>query len=168
MAEGKAAHMVTYNWMMPRFNDPKQSKIVGKVALTLAPGGHGNQGGWGWGIPRSAPNKDAAWKFLAWVESFDVAKRRALAGGSPTRSDVFGDPDVLAKYPHYPTVLKLIATAKAVPLYTGTNQMYVVLAREFSQVLAGQKDPKTALGIVNKELDELAKDDPFVKRALNR
>ncbi len=35
-----------------------------------------------------------------WVESFDTAKGRAMLGGAPTRTDVFGDSEVLAAYPY--------------------------------------------------------------------
>ena len=47
-------------------------------------------------IPRSSPNPDAAWTFLQWIESPAIAKERALLGGSPTRVDVFEDPELLA------------------------------------------------------------------------
>src|SRR3546814_14271778 len=59
-------------------------------------------GAWGWAIPKSSPAPDAAWEFLKWVESAEITKKRALAGGAPTRSDVFDDPEVNAKYPYYP------------------------------------------------------------------
>lgn len=47
------------------------------------PGGHGLTGSWSWGLPVSSPNPDAGWEFIKWVESPDVAMRRALAGGVP-------------------------------------------------------------------------------------
>ena len=33
-------------------------------------------------------------------------------GGAPTRSDAFNNPEVLAKYPHYGALNKILATAK--------------------------------------------------------
>ncbi len=168
MSQGRAAMYITYNWMLPRLNDPKQSGVAGKVALAKTPGGVAHQGAWGWAIPKNAPNKEEAWKFISWVESFEVAKRRALMGGSPTRADVLEDKDVLAKYPHYTLVKEILANAVTVPIYLGTAQQYDIVSREFSAVVAQGKDPKVALDDLNKGMADLIKEDPLVKQYKSR
>ena len=105
MAQGKAYSYITYNFFRAGIDDPSKSAVVGKVEIMPVPGVSPDKGGslngaWGWAIPKSSPNPDVAWAFLKWVESHDIAKKCALQGGSPTRTDVFDDPDVNAKYPY--------------------------------------------------------------------
>ena len=157
MSQGKAFSMITYNWMLAQLNDPSKSKVAGKVALAPMPGGIGLNGGWGWAIPKNSQHKEEAWKFIKWVESFDIAKKRALMGGAPMRFDVFTDEDVVKKYPWYPKVMWLVMYAKHVPEFQYSTQMIEVVGRELSLAASGSKDVKKALDNAAKELNKLAK-----------
>lgn len=168
MAQGKAYSYITYNFFRTAYDDPSKSAVVGKVEIMPVPGVSPDKGGslngaWGWAIPKSSPNPDAAWTFLKWVESKDVAKKRALAGGSPTRSDVFDDADVLAKYPYYPALKKLLLTSHNFAVFTYTPQLVEVLGRELSLAVAGEKSAADALAAVEVEFAELAKKDGKLK-----
>jgi len=154
--QGKAFSIVTFWMFYVDMQDPEQSQVAGKIGLSPMPGGANLNGGWGWAIPKSSPNKEAAWKFISWVESFPIAKKRALAGGAPTRSDVFVDPDVVAKYPHFSKVYTILKTAKPVPEFTYSTQMIEVVGRELSLMIGGKSVPK-ALNTAAKELNKLAK-----------
>jgi ABC-type glycerol-3-phosphate transport system substrate-binding protein len=154
--QGKAFSIVTFWMFYVDMQDPEKSAIAGNVGLSRMPGGANLNGGWGWAIPKSSPNKEAAWKFISWVESFPIAKKRALAGGAPTRSDVFVDRDVVAKFPWYPQVLEILKSAKPVPEFTYSTQMIEVVGRELS-LMVGGKDASRALNIAARELDKLAK-----------
>jgi ABC-type glycerol-3-phosphate transport system substrate-binding protein len=154
-AQGNAATYVTYNWMVPKLNDSKESSVAGKVELSQMPGGVSLNAGWGWAIPANAPNKEASWKFLQWVESFDVAKARALAGGSPTRSDVMSDPEVIAKYPHTVMVQQIMESSKIIPVIADAPQLIEVLGRELSEAVAGTKSSQQALDAVAEEMKSM-------------
>ncbi len=154
--QGKAFSIVTFWMFYVDMQDPEKSAIAGNVGLSRMPGGANLNGGWGWAIPKSSPNKEAAWKFISWVESFPIAKKRALAGGAPTRSDVFVDRDVVAKFPWYPQVLEILKTAKPVPEFTYSTQMIEVVGRELS-LMVGGKDANRALNTAARELDKLSK-----------
>lgn len=154
-AQGNAATYVTYNWMVQKLNNEDESSIAGKADITPMPGGYSLNAGWGWGIPHNAPDKEASWKFIEWVESFDIAKARALAGGSPTRSDVMSDPDVLAKYPHLATVQEIMATSKIIPVISDAPQLIEVLGRELSEAVTGSKSSKQALDTVADEMKNM-------------
>jgi ABC-type glycerol-3-phosphate transport system substrate-binding protein len=154
--QGKAFSIVTFWMFYVDMLDPEKSQAAGNVGLTRMPGGANLNGGWGWAIPKSSPNKEAAWKFISWVESYPIAKKRALAGGAPTRSDVFTDPDVAAKFPWYPEVNDILKAAKPVPEFTYSTQMIEVVGRELS-LMVGGKDVTKALNTAAKELDKLAK-----------
>jgi ABC-type glycerol-3-phosphate transport system substrate-binding protein len=153
--QGKAYSFVTFNILLSGFNDPSSSQVVGKADIAPNPGG-GLNGGWGWAIPNSSPNKDAAWAFIKWVESKDIVKKRTLAGGAPTQAWVFDDPEVVAKRPEMPRLKELVATAQEFPTFTYTVEFVEVLGRELNLAVTGQKDPKEALDLAAKEFDKLA------------
>jgi ABC-type glycerol-3-phosphate transport system substrate-binding protein len=157
MSQGQAWSMITYNWMLAALDDPERSKVAGKVAIAPLPEGKSLAGGWGWGIAHNSSHKEEAWQFIKWVESFDIAKKRALNGGAPTRSDVLLDPEVLAKYPHYKVVEEILAKSKPVPEFQYSTQMVEIVGRELSLIGAEGKDPQAAMDEAAKELDELAK-----------
>jgi ABC-type glycerol-3-phosphate transport system substrate-binding protein len=155
MAQGQAFSYITYNWMIVQLNDPEKSAVVDKIKVVRVPGGAGLLGGWGWAIPNSSPNPDAAWEFIQWVESFPVAKQRALMGGSPTRADVFADPEVLAKYSYYDEVEKIVAEAVMFPILSRAPQVVEVLGIAISDTTAGNTTPKEALDNAATQLAEL-------------
>lgn len=151
-SSGKAAMYIGNYWMIPQLAG---TEVEGKVYLTDAPGGHSNNGGWGWGIPSNAKDKDTSWQFIEYIESFEVAKERAIKGGSPTRSDVFSDPDVLAAWPYYQDALTIISNAKALPRMLELPQILEILGRELSEAVAGSKSPQDALDTVAQEMEAM-------------
>jgi multiple sugar transport system substrate-binding protein len=168
MAQGKAYSYITYNFFRTGIDDASKSSVVGKVEIMPVPGVSADKGGslngaWGWAIPKSSPNPDAAWTFLKWVESHDIAKKRALQGGSPTRTDVFDDADVNAKYPYAQALKNMLITSHNFPVFTYTPQLVEVLGRELSLAVAGEKKPADALATVEVEMTDLAKKDGKIK-----
>jgi len=157
MSAGEAFSFISYNWMLAQFQDEKVSKLKDKVQLVPVPGESGLAGGWGWAIASNTPKKDAAWEFIKWVESPVIAKARALAGGAPTRYDVLRDAEVLAKYPYYGEVEKILEKARPVPEFEYSSQMVEMLGRELSLIVSSSKDPKVALAQLEKDFNELAK-----------
>ena len=154
-AQGNAATYVTYNWMVQKLNNEDESSIAGTADITPMPGGRSLNAGWGWGIPHNAPDKEASWQFIEWVESFNITKARALAGGSPTRSDIMSDSEVLAKYPHLSTVRKIMETSKIIPVISDAPQLIEVLGRELSVAVTGSKTSQEALDTVADEMKNM-------------
>jgi len=156
MAEGKAFSIVTFWMFFAKLDNPSESKVAGKIKFQAMPGGINLNGGWGWAIPKSSPDKEAAWKFISWVESPEIAIKRALQGGAPTRWDAFLDPEVVKKFPYYPLIMKGLEKAKHVPEFLYSTQMIEEVGRELSLIVEG-KDAQEALDRAAKELNELAK-----------
>jgi len=161
-AQGKAYSFVTFNILLSGFDDPASSTVVGKADIAPNPIG-GLNGGWGWAIPNSSQNKEAAWKFIKWVESKEIVKKRTLAGGAATQSWVFDDTDVVAARPYMDKLKTLVATAQEFPTFTYTVDFVEVLGRELNLAVIGQKDAKEALDLAASELDALAKKDGLLK-----
>jgi multiple sugar transport system substrate-binding protein len=160
MCDGKAFSMITYWWMLPQIDDAKKCPAVaGKVALSVMPGGHGESGGWGWGIPKNVdePTREAAWTFIQWVQSKKVAIARALEGHAPVRTDVYTDPTVLAKFPTYAIAEQVVASGRPFPIFAYSAQYEDVLGTQLSLAAGGQVDSAAALKAAAQGLDELLK-----------
>lgn len=167
-AQGKAYSYITYNFFRPKVDDASASQVVGKADIIPVPGkeagkGASLNGAWGWAIPKSSNNADAAWEFIKWVESKDIAVKRALQGGSPTRTDVFDDAEVNKKYPYAQALKNMLLTSHNFPVFTYTPQLVEVLGRELSLVVAGEKKAPDALAAIEAEMTELAKKDGKLK-----
>ncbi len=155
LAGGQAASMVNYNWQLATLNNMENSDTAGKFALAESPGGVAFNGSWGWSIPHNAPDPDASWEFIKWVESFEICKERALLGGAPTRTDVFNDPDVLAKYPYFADVSDIIESSIGMPQVKDSNGMIEALTTALSEIVAGEKDAQSALDEVAAFMDNM-------------
>jgi ABC-type glycerol-3-phosphate transport system substrate-binding protein len=123
------------------------------------PGGHGESGGWGWGIPAitSAASQEAAWTFIQWVQSKDVAIKRALLGHAPVEAAVYSDPAVLAKYPYYAVAQQIVAGGKSFPIFTYSAQYEDTLGTQLSLAAGGQATTADALKSAADGLDQLLK-----------
>ncbi|TKI06142.1 ABC transporter substrate-binding protein [Martelella alba] len=160
MCSGQAFSMITYWWMLPQLDNQKACPAVaGKLALAPMPGGHGESGGWGWGIPKnvSPEEKQAAWTFIQWVQGKPIATERALQGHAPVRTDVYRDPAVLAKFPYYQTAQQVVAGGKSFPIFTYSAQYEDVLGTQLSQVAGGQGTVDGALAQAADQLEKLMK-----------
>ena len=155
IAQGNAASYVTYNWMLPRLENADESSVAGLCDIAPMPGGVSLNAGWGWAIPHNAADKDTSWKFLQWVESFDVCKARAMDGGSPTRVDVMSDPEVLAACPYLDTVQTIMETSKMIPIMEDAPQLIEILGRELSEEVTGAKTAQAALDTLAAEMQKM-------------
>jgi len=133
-----------------QINDPKKSKVVGKVGWALHPMGtrRGSQtGGFGIGIPKNAENKEAAFLLMQWLTSKEGDKLVALAGGNPSRFSTHADADVNAKFPHMATFGEALKHADPDwrPIIPVWGKINADLGTTLSKVLTEGLDPKAAL-----------------------
>ena len=154
-SQGKAFSMISYMFMLSTFNDDEASTVKGKNALAVMPGGQGLTGSWSWGIPVSSPNPDAAWEFVTWVESPDIAMRRALAGGVPAQAAPYENEEFIAKYPWMTQAQEMIATGKGLPAVTKQAQLVEIMGRHLSDAVSGGASPQAAMDAAAEELREL-------------
>ncbi|MEO6610260.1 MAG: extracellular solute-binding protein [Aestuariivirga sp.] len=160
MCSGDAFSMVTYWWMLPQIdNAEKCPKAAGKVALSTMPGGSGESGGWGWGIPKNTTpeTQAAAWTFIQWVQSKDVSVKRALEGHAPVSTDVYANADVLKKYPYYGAAMDIVKGGQSFPIFTYSAQYEDVLGEQLSLAGGGQAKPDVAIKAAAAGLEGLMK-----------
>lgn len=164
-AGGSAAMFLQWNDSIPRYNNPDNSKIIGKWAAAPMPGvkmpdGKIRQsptiGGWNTGILAESKNKEAAWEFLLWAVSKEMEHKLADAQ-PPARSSVLSEPDMVAKYPEYGPMLDTLKVAWGRPRIPVWPQMTDNIEAALSQAVTGELSPADALNKVNPILDETLK-----------
>lgn len=153
--QGKAFSSVSYLFLLADAENLEDSAVKGKGAVTTMPGGSGLTGSWSWGIPKSSPHPDAAWEFIKWVESPEVAMKRALGGSVAAQNAPYENPDYIAKYPWMAQVKDLVATGQGLPAVTKQAQLVEIMGRHLSDAVSGGKSPQDAMDAAAKELEEL-------------
>ena len=161
--QGKTAMFLDSTVVAGEVNNPKKSKIVGKVAWAPHPVGvrAGSQtGGFGIAIPRNAQNKEAAFLLMQWLTSKKADKLIALAGGNPSRFSTHADPEVNAKFPHMKVFGEALKNADPdwrpiIPVWGKINSE---LGTTLSKAMTGQMTVKQALDQVADRSSKILKD----------
>jgi multiple sugar transport system substrate-binding protein len=154
-SQGRAFSMISYMFMLSVFDDDDVSTVKGVNKMTVMPGGHGLTGSWSWGIPVSSPNPDAGWEFIKWVESPEIAKRRALAGGVPAQEAPYENQEFLTKYPWMPQAKEMIASGEGLPAVTKQAQLVEIMGRHLGDVVSGAKSAQEGMDAAAEELKAL-------------
>jgi ABC-type glycerol-3-phosphate transport system substrate-binding protein len=165
-AQGKAVFAISHNFLMPELEDPRKSRVAGKIELVPVPGKGGQLGGWGWAIPKSSPNPEAAWEFLKWVESEKIAYQRAMGGGMPCQEWIYRDKYFIEKYPFQAMCRQIIAMGTPQPIISQSTEMIEIVGENLSAMVIGDLSVVEAMNKAAKELDKLASKDPMVKEML--
>ncbi len=154
-SQGRAFSMISYMFMLSVFNNDEASTVKGVNQMTVMPGGHGLTGSWSWGIPVSSPNPDAGWEFIKWVESPEIAMRRALAGGVPAQEAPYENEEFLTSYPWMPQAKEMIASGEGLPAVTKQAQLVEIMGRHLSEVVSGAKTAQAGMDAAAEELTTL-------------
>jgi len=151
---GNAAFMRNWPYAYALGADPK-SAVSGKFDVTVLPkgGDNGNNaaclGGWQLMISAYSKVPDAAADLVRYLSSAEVQKKRAIDWSVlPTRPALYSDPDVLAKYPFFKTMLDVFNNAVARPsTVTGAdyNQLSTAFFQNVNKVLTGAESGKDAV-----------------------
>jgi multiple sugar transport system substrate-binding protein len=153
--QGKAFSSVSYLFLLADAENDETSPVRGNQAVTTMPGGSGLTGSWSWGIPNSSPNPGAAWEFVKWVESPEVAMKRALGGGVAAQTAPYDNPEYTTKYPWMAQVKDLVATGQGLPGVTKQAQLVEIMGRHLSDAVSGGKSPQEAMDAAANELQDL-------------
>lgn len=98
--QGKVAMWLDGIGFAPPLEDPKKSRVVGKVGYGLMPKGPAAQAaptfGDGIGVTEGSANKEAAYLYCQWAISKEMGARLLQSGsGVPFRNSIVNDPAVL-------------------------------------------------------------------------
>lgn len=187
LREGKAAMAMSWGEIFPGL-DGKESKVAGLMEAARPPAEAklrspdaagfqeiphiGHQGGSSICLSKHSRNPDAAWIFMQWVCSKDVAVRSALhgSGGAAVRASTYKDPRVLAAAKagpgttrHFPatewTIDNALGSEPKLPAWVEISNH--IIPGELGKLLAGQGTPEQCMAAIKGRADRLAA--PFRK-----
>jgi multiple sugar transport system substrate-binding protein len=151
LAAGTAASSINWpNWVAT-FEDPSQSRMVGKLAYSAIPSGtHAGSseiGHWTMGIMSASKNKQEAFDFMVWATSPEQIKISATRGNPPVRFSVFTDPELTAqeKFRHFPILMDAINFSTPRPRHPKWPEIENAFGIELSKAVAGTITPDEAL-----------------------
>jgi len=149
-SSGKAAFALNWTYMLDMLNDPKESKVVGKIGIATVPGTAKKQsattnGGMGLAISSKSKHPDEAWKFIQFLSSKDFQKKHANSA-LPIWKSLFSDDTVIATNPELIEVSKKqyenIVNRAQVPWY---GEFSTELQVSIHQALLEKVSPQKAL-----------------------
>lgn len=166
MSQGLGAMIITYSPRALVFDNPKISKVAGKMGWAPVPykkgsnlkAGIGWISGWGLGISKYSKNKDIAWKFIKFLADKEMQLKMAVEhANGPTRVSVFKNPAYQKVFPAASVVLEASATSRTRPGVPGYKQIEDIWTSEVGYVLAGQKNARAALQSACDRIEPLLK-----------
>ena len=138
---GQTAFLRNWPYVWSSANEDA-SKIKGKVGIkpmVHIPGETGGAclGGWGMGISKTSKHPEQAWKAIQYFSSKEPQLRFTLETGNiSSRRDLFTDPQIIAKYPHYPQLQKVVESAVLRPSIAQYAQASDILQRYLNATLS--------------------------------
>lgn len=140
--QGKALFHRNWPYAWEIANDPKRSRVAGRVGMALLPAFPGGRsaatlGGWQLGISRFSRQPEAAWKFVSFMTGREVQKRISLyTGRAPARRGLFRDPEVLKKHPQFQYQFETFVRAVPRPRTPVYVPLSNIMQRYFSSAIA--------------------------------
>lgn len=180
--QGTAAMAICWGELFPGF-DGKDSKVVGLMEAAHPPAEDrlrspdeagflevphiGHQGGSSICLSRHSRNPDAAWIFMQWVCSKNVAARSAVlgSGAAAVRNSTYKDPRVLAAARvgpgtrrHFPaTEWTIHNTMRSEPkLPAWVEIAHDMIPVELGKLLAGKTNPAQCMATLKEQVDNAA------------
>ncbi|WP_286133755.1 MULTISPECIES: extracellular solute-binding protein [unclassified Labrenzia] len=150
-SNGEAAFALNWTYMNALANDPKESKVAGKVKVAPAPGVEGKStassvnGSMGLGIPANSPHADEAWAYISFLTQKDVQDNYAKLS-LPIWKASYSEPKVIEGQEDLIAAAKeSIAVMYPRPLVPSYTEVSDILQKNIHQVLLGQASVDDAL-----------------------
>lgn len=149
-AQGTSAMFLDSTVYAAGFENPANSKVVGKVGWVKHPAGvrrASQTGGFGIAIPRNAKNKEAAFLLMQWLTSKEADLKIALEGGNPSRYSTHADATLNAKFPFSAAFGEALKDADPDwrPIIPPWGKINADLGTTLSKVLTENADIKASL-----------------------
>lgn len=158
MQQGKVFQLIMWTDATYAVENPKQSKVSGKLGFDLVPqdkgGKIGQIEGWSYLVPAQSKNAEAAYLFIQWMMGFERQRSQHLSGGASSRPDVYAHPEVKA-LSYSKASMETLSVAKPKPTIPESPQITELLVRELSLALTGKKSPKQALDAAAVDMGKL-------------
>jgi multiple sugar transport system substrate-binding protein len=147
-----------YAWALHQRPD---SAVQGKIGVAPLPAADRGErvstlGGWHIGLSRFSDRKAQGLKFIQFVTAHDTQKRMALSlGWTPGRRDLYSDPDILARQPHFAKLEAVFQRAQPRPIVPYYTQLSAIVQKHLNRVLADKAPADRALEGAQQEINAL-------------
>lgn len=148
---GDAAFALNWTYMYNMANDPKDSKVAGKVGVVPAPGVAGKSeasavnGSMGLGVTMASKHQDEAWKYIVYMTSQQTQNAYAKLS-LPIWASSYADPAVTKGQEELIAAAKVgLAAMYPRPTTPKYQEISVALQQAIQEALLGQSSPEDAL-----------------------
>lgn len=159
VSDGKAAMSLGWpSWYISGETAAAEyAEIPSKATASSTAYSTGMIGNWMMGVTANSGNSELAMKFLEYVTSAEVQKKAAEYGGVPTRTSVFTDSGLLAKYPYFETILVSTENSVVRPRLTLWTDIETAYGTELSSAISGTKSIDQALADARAAIESIMK-----------
>ncbi|MEG4497238.1 ABC transporter substrate-binding protein [Microcoleus sp. F10-C6] len=147
---GKALFLRNWPYVWKLANT-EGSNVRGKIAIEPMLSSTGKiggscLGGWGWGIAKTSKHPEQAWKAIQYLTSEETQRKFILQTGLiPSYKSLFTNKEIVAKYPHYPQLLKVVERPALRPPLAQYAQASDILQRYLSSAFTGRMSAEQAM-----------------------
>ncbi|MEG5163166.1 ABC transporter substrate-binding protein [Microcoleus sp. AT3-A2] len=147
---GKALFLRNWPYVWKLAN-AEGSNVRGKIAIepmlsSTGETGGSCLGGWGWGIAKTSKHPEQAWKAIQYLTSEETQRKFILETGLiPSYKSLFTNKEIVAKYPHYPQLLKVVERPALRPPIAQYAQASDILQRYLSSAFTGRMSAEQAM-----------------------
>jgi multiple sugar transport system substrate-binding protein len=158
LQQGHVFMGLLWNDQAPYLEDPKVSKVAGKISYSLIPSNSSASfsqlEGLTYLIPTESKHAREAYNFIEWTMSNQVQQQQTLGGSASARKSIYDDPQVKA-LPYTSTFLASVPIAKAKPTIPEAAQMTEAMERHVSEIVSGKASPQAGLDSLALEVQKI-------------
>lgn len=144
-------------------DDPKQSRVIGKIDWAVAPGGKARFSGDGYGISAyTKHNPETLFRIIATATN-DANMREGAALTVPPRASVLNDPELQKKHRFYPAASAAMLTNVTFPAIPEFYAVGEFITRRVIQAVTGEMPVKAALDAAAKETEDFLRGRGYYK-----
>lgn len=162
MQQGRAAMTNQPFGRFVNYNDPKQSKFPGEIAVSTFPMAGSTAPApaktsvWAMAIPKNAKNKELSWSLIKELSSKASTIRAAANGNGPVRPSAYDDPQVRELAPYSDFERSVLATARlTVPGFEHAAKAMDIYMEELQKAMLGASEPLAAMRSAKARIEPL-------------
>lgn len=163
LQQGLAAMGLQWFTRAAAMDDPKKSRVVGKIDWVAPPGGGQRIANDGYAISKySSQDKDKVFRMIATAASQE-SMRKGAELSMPPRLSVLDDKSLTKKYRWYPAARASLQAGKAFPPIPDFLDVGAIVTRYILQAVTDEKAVKAALDQAAKETTDLLQSRGYYK-----
>jgi multiple sugar transport system substrate-binding protein len=149
---------MNWGYVWARTQNDADSAVKDKVGVVPLPGFTADRpatciGGWQLALSAFSRNKQAAFQFMTYLSSPEVAKMQAIAASHlPVFAETYRDADVLRANPWFAQALPVVQTARSRPVAANYPRVSEIIRTNMNAFLAGSKTGDAALADMTRDL----------------